>query len=107
MELNEFVDAFFLDQMERLQVPGAAIVVVQDDQVAYSHGYGWADLATHTPVTSAGTIFRAGSVSKLFTATALMQLYECGQLDLNTDINTYLRCFIDRCPADPYRPGLE
>jgi len=99
MELQEFIDSFFKEQMERLQVSGAAIVVVQGDQVAHSQGYGWANLSKNTPVTSAETIFRAGSISKLFTATALLQLKERGQLDLNADINTFLNRFQVHCPG--------
>ncbi len=89
----EFADTFFSENMEHLQVPGAALVVVKGDQVIYSQGYGYAHLEAKTPASPDETIFRAGSVSKLFTATALMQLYERGQLDLHADINTYLTRF--------------
>jgi CubicO group peptidase (beta-lactamase class C family) len=92
--IKEFGDAFFSQQqMNRLQDPGAALVIVQGDQILYSQGYGFANVENHTPVSASQTLFRAGSVSKLFTATALMQLSERGQLDLNADINTYLTRF--------------
>jgi CubicO group peptidase (beta-lactamase class C family) len=92
-DIAEFTDTFFHEQMESFQVPGAAVVIVRGDQILYSQGYGFADLEAEIPVSVEETVFRAGSVSKLFTATAIMQLYERGQIDLNTDINTYLTGF--------------
>ena len=65
--------------------------------VSYTHldvykrqGYGFADVASRKPVDPATTLFRPGSVSKLFTWTAVMQLVEAGKLDLDKDVNTYL-----------------
>jgi CubicO group peptidase (beta-lactamase class C family) len=65
-------------------------VVVKDGQVLFSKGYGYADLEARIPVDPATTLFRPGSVSKLFTWTAVMQLVEQGQLSLDEDINAYL-----------------
>ncbi len=56
-------------------------------------GYGFADLAHQTPVDPTKTAFRAGSVSKLFTWTAIMQVAEQGLLDLDADVNRYLTDF--------------
>ena len=53
-------------------------------------GYGYADVDRRTPVDPARTLFRIGSVSKLFTWTAVMQLVELGKLDLDADVNQYL-----------------
>ena len=53
-------------------------------------GYGYADVKARKPVDPEDTLFRAGSVSKLFTWTAVMQLVEQGKLDLDADVNTYL-----------------
>ena len=92
-EMEAFLDAFFENKMAELHIPGAAIVVVQDGQVFLAKGYGFADLARQTPVDPAQTAFRAGSVSKLFTWTAVMQAAERGLLDLNTDVNQYLSDF--------------
>jgi CubicO group peptidase (beta-lactamase class C family) len=64
-----------------------------DGQVLVSKGYGYADLASKTPVQADTTLFRAGSVSKLFTWTAVMQLTEEGKVDLHADINRYLKTF--------------
>jgi CubicO group peptidase (beta-lactamase class C family) len=58
--------------------------------VLYAKGYGYADVEKKTPVTPDGTLFRPGSVSKLLTWTAVMQLVEQGKLDLDRDVNDYL-----------------
>lgn len=70
--------------------PGASISVVHDGQVVLVKGYGLADPETGEAVDAERHLFRAASVSKLFTATAVMQLVEQGKLDLDTDVNTYL-----------------
>jgi CubicO group peptidase (beta-lactamase class C family) len=71
-------------------IAGAVVVVVKDGQILLSKGYGHADAAERKPVDPDQTLFRVGSVSKLFTATAVMQLVEQGKIDLDADINTYL-----------------
>ena len=53
-------------------------------------GFGYSDVKAQTPVDPEPTLFRPGSVSKLFTWTAVMQLVQAGKLDLDTDVNTYL-----------------
>jgi len=66
------------------------IVVVKDGETLFARGYGYADVATRKPVVPNQTLFRPGSVAKLFTWTAVMQLVGAGKLDLDTDINIYL-----------------
>jgi CubicO group peptidase (beta-lactamase class C family) len=92
-EMEAFLDVFFEAKLAELHIPGAAIVVVQDGKVFLAKGYGFADLAHQTPVDPTKTAFRAGSVSKLFTWTAVMQVAERGLLDLDTDVNRYLTDF--------------
>jgi CubicO group peptidase (beta-lactamase class C family) len=92
-EMEAFLDDFFEAKMAELHIPGAAIVVVQDGGVLLAKGYGFADLADQTPVDPARTAFRAGSVSKLFTWTAVMQAVERGLLDLDANVNRYLTSF--------------
>src|SRR5438445_13899444 len=53
-------------------------------------GNGFSDVAKRTPVTADNTLFRPGSISKLFTWTSVMQLAEQGKLDLDKDVNEYL-----------------
>jgi CubicO group peptidase (beta-lactamase class C family) len=100
--LEFFLDDFFAQNMEELNIPGAAIVVVEDGEILLSKGYGFADLEQQTPVDPAQTIMRTASVSKLFTATAAMQLVEQGLLDLDADVNQYLTGI--QIPDDPFGP---
>jgi CubicO group peptidase (beta-lactamase class C family) len=71
-------------------VPGAVVVLVKDGKPLLEKGYGFADWKNSVPVDSASTLFRPGSISKLFTWTAVMQLVEQGKLDLDADLNRYL-----------------
>jgi CubicO group peptidase (beta-lactamase class C family) len=89
--IEVFADDFFGTQMESLHVPGAAFVVVEGDQIVFSKGYGYANLDEKKPFVPERTLLPVGSVSKLFTATAVMQLYEQGRIDLHKDVNTYLK----------------
>ena len=92
-ELEAFLDAFFSEQMEKLHVPGAVFVLVKDGEIFFAKGYGYSDVEKEKPVVPDKTIFHLGSVSKLFTATAVMQLCERGKLNLNNDVNRYLKHF--------------
>jgi CubicO group peptidase (beta-lactamase class C family) len=89
-ELEAFLDDLFAKQMAEQHIAGAAVSVVKDGKLFFAKGYGCADLAEGIPVDPEQTIFRIGSVGKLFTWTAVMQLVEQGKLDLDADINTYL-----------------
>jgi len=102
-ELEAFLDAFFAEQMEALHIPGAVFISVKDGQTFFTKGYGLADLESQRPVIPDETLFRVGSVSKLFTATAIMQLIEQGRLDLDEDVNNYLDDF--QLPDDDPTPA--
>lgn len=114
-ELSAFVDGVMATSMQSNHVPGAVVVVVKDGEVFFAKGYGYADLDNKTPVDPATTLFRPGSVSKLFTWTAVMQLVEAGKLDLDTDVNTYLDFEIPATYPEPitlrsiltHRTGFE
>ena len=71
-------------------VPGAVVVLVKDGKPLVQKGYGYADWEKSLPVDPASTLFRPGSISKLFTWTAVMQQVEQGKLDLDADLNRYL-----------------
>jgi CubicO group peptidase (beta-lactamase class C family) len=88
-ELETFVDRFFAEQLAK-HIPGAVFVLVKDGRVFFSKGYGYADLENRTPVSPEKTLFRVASLSKLFTATAVMQLVERARLNLSDDITRYL-----------------
>lgn len=92
-ELEAFIDGVMAAQMAARRIPAATIAVVKDGKLFFAKGYGFADRAKRIPVEPDKTLFRPGSVSKLFTWTAVMQLYERGQLDLNADVNKYLKKF--------------
>jgi CubicO group peptidase (beta-lactamase class C family) len=92
-ELAVFLDGLLGGLMEERHIPGAVVLVVKDGSVFFAKGYGFADLETKRPVDPETTLFRVFSVSKLFTATAVMQLVEQGKLDLHADVNQYLDSF--------------
>ncbi len=89
-DVNAWLDGIVPYALKAGDIAGAVVSVVADGEVLTTKGYGLADVATGKPVDPMRTLFRAGSVSKLMTWTAVMQLVERGALDLDTDINTYL-----------------
>jgi len=88
-----FADSLMSAALAQHHIPGAVLAVVKDGRIAFARGYGFADLEHRIPVNAERTMFRVASVSKLFTATAAMQLVEQGRLDLDADVNRYLRRF--------------
>lgn len=89
-DLEPWLDGFMAFALERGSIAGAVVVVVKDGQTLLQKGYGYADVEQRTPVNAETTLFRPGSVSKLFTWTAVMQLVEQRKLDLDADVNQYL-----------------
>jgi CubicO group peptidase (beta-lactamase class C family) len=89
-ELETFTDGVLNALMQRDHVPGAVVAVVKDGELLLSKGYGFADVDNSIPVDPALTLFRPGSVSKLFTWTAVMQLVEQDLIALDADVNTYI-----------------
>lgn len=89
-EMQAFFDATMESQMADYHVAGATISVVKDGEVLFTRGYGYADVVQGVPVDHENTVFILGSLSKLFTWTAVMQLAEQGKLDLDADVNSYL-----------------
>jgi CubicO group peptidase (beta-lactamase class C family) len=84
------VDAFLRSQMAASRIPGLAVVIVQDGQVVLLRGYG--EAGPGRPVTPQ-TQFYLGSVTKGFTALAVMQLVEQGKLELDAPVQRYLPWF--------------
>ncbi len=78
------------------KVPGVSAAVVQNGEFVWSAGFGMADLENSVPATSK-TLYRLGSISKPITATAAMELWERGKLDLDAPVQKY-------CPAFPQKP---
>ena len=92
-ELEAFADRFFPAQMKKLKIPGVSFALVQDGSVVLAKGYGEANLEAVRPISPDTTVMRIGSISKLFVATAVMQLVEEGKVELDADINQYLAAF--------------
>ncbi len=89
-DLSAFLGGMVPYAIHRANIAGAAVAVVANGQLLFAQGYGHADVASHRPVIADQTLFRAGSVSKLFTWTAVMQLVQAGKLDLDRNIDDYL-----------------
>ncbi len=89
-DLEAFFDGIVPLQLERSDIAGASVLVMQNGKVLLQKGYGYADLKKKSPVDPSTTIFRLASISKLFTWVSVMQLQEQGKLDLDTDVNRYL-----------------
>lgn len=89
-DLEAFLDALISSQIANRDIAGAVAVAVKDGQIIVSKGYGYADLKAKKPVLASETLFRPGSISKLFTAIAVVQLVEQGKLDLDRDVAEYL-----------------
>jgi CubicO group peptidase (beta-lactamase class C family) len=88
----ERINRFIEERRVLAGVPGISIVMVQNDSVVYSHGYGLANIKTKTPMTDA-TLLEIGSTTKSMTALAIMQLVEAGKLELDQTVKYYLPWF--------------
>ena len=84
-----YVDRWIACQRERRELPGVLVAIRHDDQVLLCKGHGHADLERRTPMTP-GHIFRIASHSKMFTATAIMQLMEHGNLRLDDPLADHI-----------------
>lgn len=89
-DVDTWLDGFMPYALQTGDIAGAVVVVVKDGQVLTQRGFGYADVDKQQPVDPAATMFRPGSVSKLFTWTAVMQLVQAGKLDLDRDVNDYI-----------------
>ncbi|RXZ78306.1 penicillin-binding protein [Paenibacillaceae bacterium] len=84
-----FLDEIFTAEQAKPLFTGAAAVIVKDGKVLAQKGYGYADKEKQVKVDPASTVFRIASVSKTFTAAAIMQLVEQGKIDLKEDFRKY------------------
>src|SRR5438132_3489333 len=100
-DFETLLDALIPSQLRNRNIAGAVVSVVKDGQVLFQKGYGYADFEAKKPVLPDQTLFRPGSISKLFTATAVMQLVEQGKLDLDRDVNEYLDFAIPKTYPEP------
>jgi CubicO group peptidase (beta-lactamase class C family) len=101
--LSDFVDGVVAEQIAKREVAGALVTVVHGGKVLFTHGYGYADVDKHRLVDPQRTLFRPGSVSKLFTWTALMQQVEAGKVSLDAPVQQYLDF---KLPPSNFKPIL-
>src|SRR5688500_16237512 len=100
--LAAFVDSMVTARIAADRIPGAGFVFVQNGRVMVARGYGFADVARKRPVRPESTIWRIGSISKVFTATAVMQLVDRGAVKLDAPVDSYLRrVAVPRTYSDP------
>ena len=97
-----FMDGVVATHLRDKHIAGATVCVVQKGKILLAKGYGFSDVKKQIPVQAEETLFRIGSISKLFVWTSVMQLVQQGKLDLNTDINQYLKDF--KIPATYNEP---
>ncbi|WP_295801504.1 serine hydrolase [uncultured Microbulbifer sp.] len=91
--VEAFADGLVNPLMQNHDSPSGVVAVAKDGNLLVAKGYGYQDIESRVAVDPAKTLFRPGSVSKLFTWVAVMQQVEQGKLDLDTDVNTYLKSF--------------
>ncbi|MGO4346447.1 serine hydrolase domain-containing protein [Paenibacillus sp. MCAF9] len=89
--LTAFIDGIMKVHMDNFKFPGAVISIVKDGEILLAKGYGYSNLEKNQLANPETDLFRIASTTKLFTWTAVMQLVEQGKIDLDTDINNYLK----------------
>lgn len=89
-DIAETIDELMEEKVTEANIPNAAVSIVYDGEIIFEKGYGFADIESEIPVDPETSLFRIGSISKLMTWTAVMQLVEEGKLDLDTDVNKYI-----------------
>ena len=99
---NEFknLETEIQETVDKLNVVGLSISVIENNKISYSQGFGYADIDKSIK-TDTNTIYRIASISKSITASAIMKLYEEGKFKLDDDINDYLNGFEVRNPNFP------
>jgi CubicO group peptidase (beta-lactamase class C family) len=88
--LASVVDPLMAEWIDKHKGPGAVVVVATRDAQVFAKGYGFSDIDARKPFTADTTLVRPGSISKLFTGIAVMQLVDAGRLDLDRDVNGYI-----------------
>ena len=100
---SDYLPRLIREKMRERKVVGLSIAIVDDQDIAWAEGFGFADREKSIPATP-DTIYRAGSITKLFTATAAMQLAESGRLDIDQTLQHYLPEFSIRSRFVGARP---
>lgn len=92
------------DRMKSNHVNGVSIALIKDYKIEWAKAYGWADRAEQRPVTT-NTLFQAGSISKSLNGVGILKLVEEGKLNLESDINMYLKSW--KFPYDSLSKGKK
>ena len=100
--LEAYADGVFKTIMAKEHIAGATFAVIKPNQTIIKKGYGFAHVDEKLPVNPDSTLFRIGSISKLFVWIGVMQMVEKGKLDLDRDVNEYLEAF--KIPATYQEP---
>jgi CubicO group peptidase (beta-lactamase class C family) len=105
--LETYMNWYFARNMGRYDVPGVSVALVSDEKILWMKAYGYADLERGVPATTR-TVYQVGSISKPFTAAAVMQQVERGVFDLDAPIQKYLPDFSMKSRWDDApRPSLR
>ncbi len=96
------INAFIEEKMRRDHIPGVAACIFDSKEIIWSNAYGWANIDQRIPM-SLDHLQNIASISKTFTTTAIMQLYEAGLLQLDEDLNSILPFAV----RNPKRPADE
>lgn len=100
--VEQVLEKFIEHEMADQELPALSIALVDDQQVIWDRGFGFARPKTKVPATGE-TVYRAGSISQLFTDIAILQLVEQGKLDLDAPVTRYLPDFH---PANPFNRSI-
>jgi CubicO group peptidase (beta-lactamase class C family) len=115
VDVEAFLDGLIPLQIGMDDIAGATVAIVKDGKLLFAKGYGFADMKARKPVIADTTLFRIGSITKLFTWTAVMQLVEEGKIDLDADVGAYIDFQLPQTFGKPvtmrnlmtHRPGWE
>ncbi len=89
-DVDTWLDGYIPYALQSGDIAGAVVIVVKDGHILTQRGFGYANVEKRQKVDPVATMFRVGSVSKLFTWTAVMQQVQAGKLSLDRDVNDYL-----------------
>jgi CubicO group peptidase (beta-lactamase class C family) len=85
----EDLEGFILEKMSETKIPGLSIAIVEGNETIYTRGFGFRDISSGLPATPR-TLYGIGSVTKSFTAMAIMQLVKEGEINLNDPVEKYV-----------------
>ena len=89
--IDHFFDSIVPLKLKQSHTPCLVVTVMNNDSILFEKGYGYVNIQKNLPPDPEKTVWRLASISKLVTATAVMQLVEQGRLDLDSDVNDYLK----------------